>query len=548
MPGLTMSDLDPTEANSLEELAECLNQLHIRADRPAYRELEQRTIHENGLLPGTRLKRTRLGRTTLSDVLLGRKFPGKAFMLTFVVECGIDLEKDPRWEQTWDRLAWRYLAQGAVAEAERLRQQLTAALATKTEADQARQAAEQATKEAQQAAQAKVERVQAELAEREAELSAELERARTEAAATIEAAQQSARAQVAEAQQAAAEQVQAALADRDETVAAANERTRTAEQEASRTRQEVNELWKEARAQAERMLTAAQEQAEKAIVAARAEADRIRNQARTEREEEPPSQRFAWEEPPSQPYGPPEEKTSKQPRRRRRPKDRASSAGRRSTQSPGYGGDGFRPAPSAGSALRRPEPPPWLPATTGPGGAPLPSDAARLSLTGVRLCMPQLGESVTEGTVTRWLKREGDRVEADEPLLEVSTDKVDSEIPSPAAGILHRITVAEDETVAVGAELAVIVPDTPDTLRAGLPVCLPAGWLDETITEGTVTRWLKREGDRVEADEPLLEVSTDKFDTEIPSPGSGILRGITVAKDETVAVGAQLAVIVRWDS
>ena len=74
----------------------------------------------------------------------------------------------------------------------------------------------------------------------------------------------------------------------------------------------------------------------------------------------------------------------------------------------------------------------------------------------VSVSMPQLGESVTEGTVTRWLKKEGERVEADEPLLEVSTDKVDTEIPSPVSGILRGITVAEDETVAVGAELAVI--------------------------------------------------------------------------------------------
>ena len=74
----------------------------------------------------------------------------------------------------------------------------------------------------------------------------------------------------------------------------------------------------------------------------------------------------------------------------------------------------------------------------------------------VTVSMPQLGESVTEGTVTRWLKKEGERVEADEPLLEVSTDKVDTEIPSPASGILRGITVAEDETVAVGAQLAII--------------------------------------------------------------------------------------------
>ncbi|MFD2092144.1 2-oxoglutarate dehydrogenase, E2 component, dihydrolipoamide succinyltransferase [Blastococcus deserti] len=205
--------------------------------------------------------------------------------------------------------------------------------------------------------------------------------------------------------------------------------------------------------------------------------------------------------------------------------------------------------------------------------------------------MPALGESVTEGTVTRWLKQEGEQVEADEPLLEVSTDKVDTEIPSPAAGVLTRILVAEDETVEVGAELAVIggdgdgggdsappasaedadtTPQSPaqqvedagpgpaDEQAApqqeepapasagggggeGTPVTMPA--LGESVTEGTVTRWLKSVGDEVAADEPLLEVSTDKVDTEIPSPVSGTLLEITVNEDETVDVGAQLALI-----
>ncbi|MPQ97633.1 2-oxoglutarate dehydrogenase, E2 component, dihydrolipoamide succinyltransferase [Modestobacter sp. I12A-02628] len=197
--------------------------------------------------------------------------------------------------------------------------------------------------------------------------------------------------------------------------------------------------------------------------------------------------------------------------------------------------------------------------------------------------MPALGESVTEGTVTRWLKQEGDQVEVDEPLLEVSTDKVDTEIPSPAAGVLSKIVVAEDETVEVGAELAVIGGDSdapaepapaqqaepeavqpepaavaePEPARAAAPaeapptggddgsdstpVTMPA--LGESVTEGTVTRWLKAEGDTVEVDEPLLEVSTDKVDTEIPSPAAGVLRTILVAEDETVEVGAQLALI-----
>lgn len=197
----------------------------------------------------------------------------------------------------------------------------------------------------------------------------------------------------------------------------------------------------------------------------------------------------------------------------------------------------------------------------------------------VSVTLPALGESVTEGTVTRWLKAEGERVEADEPLLEVSTDKVDTEIPAPAAGILASIKVAEDETVEVGAELAVIddgtgaqaaapapaeaetvvaevpaaeapapaaeapaaAPAAPAGGASGTDVVLPA--LGESVTEGTVTRWLKEVGEEVTEDEPLLEVSTDKVDTEIPAPASGVLLEIVVAEDETAEVGAKLAVI-----
>ncbi|MFI0925613.1 2-oxoglutarate dehydrogenase, E2 component, dihydrolipoamide succinyltransferase [Streptomyces sp. NPDC021012] len=200
----------------------------------------------------------------------------------------------------------------------------------------------------------------------------------------------------------------------------------------------------------------------------------------------------------------------------------------------------------------------------------------------VSVTLPALGESVTEGTVTRWLKAEGERVEADEPLLEVSTDKVDTEIPAPASGILASIKVAEDETVEVGAELAIIddgtgapaaapapaaeaapapaaapapvaeapaapapVAEAPAAAPAGAAqgtdVVLPA--LGESVTEGTVTRWLKSVGETVEADEPLLEVSTDKVDTEIPAPASGVLLEIVVGEDETAEVGAKLAVI-----
>ncbi|MGH3708294.1 MAG: 2-oxo acid dehydrogenase subunit E2 [Pseudonocardiaceae bacterium] len=184
------------------------------------------------------------------------------------------------------------------------------------------------------------------------------------------------------------------------------------------------------------------------------------------------------------------------------------------------------------------------------------------------VAMPALGESVTEGTVTRWLKQEGDTVEMDEPLVEVSTDKVDTEIPSPIAGVLQRIVVSEDETVEIGAEIAVIgdigeqtrvdqtqtgtsgnnhaqhaagQPTTTSAAGSGTPVTMPA--LGESVTTGTVTRWLKQVGDRVEVDEPLVEVSTDKVDTEIPSPVAGTVLEILITEDETAAIGATLATV-----
>ncbi|SIN11422.1 2-oxoglutarate dehydrogenase, E2 component, dihydrolipoamide succinyltransferase [Micromonospora cremea] len=204
----------------------------------------------------------------------------------------------------------------------------------------------------------------------------------------------------------------------------------------------------------------------------------------------------------------------------------------------------------------------------------------------VSVTMPRLGESVTEGTVTRWLKQEGDTVEVDEPLLEVSTDKVDTEIPSPAAGVLSRIVVGEDETAEVGSELAVIAgegesagggeaapqeqqqapaesvepaaeptaaaegtadevaqDEAPAAAGAGQGTAVKMPALGESVTEGTVTRWLKQVGETIEVDEPLLEVSTDKVDTEIPSPVAGTVLEIKVAEDETAAVGADLAII-----
>ncbi|MBB2976963.1 2-oxoglutarate dehydrogenase E2 component (dihydrolipoamide succinyltransferase) [Microbacterium endophyticum] len=190
--------------------------------------------------------------------------------------------------------------------------------------------------------------------------------------------------------------------------------------------------------------------------------------------------------------------------------------------------------------------------------------------------LPALGESVTEGTVTRWLKKVGDTVQEDEGLLEISTDKVDTEIPSPVSGVIEEILVEEDETIEVGAVLAKIgdgssapqespapaqeepaaeesapaeqvaeektAPvETPSAPAAsgGKDVILPE--LGESVTEGTVTRWLKQVGDPVETDEALLEISTDKVDTEIPSPFSGTLQEILVQEDETIEVGSVLA-------
>jgi hypothetical protein len=137
---------DPSQASTWEDLAECLRLLHIRADRPSLRTLETRTKHASGELPGTRLKRVPLGRTTISDVLAGQKFPGKAFLLTLVEACGADLQTDRRWEQAWDQLAPRHVTPGRT-EAEELRQQLAAA---RDEAEQLRSQVAAATAEAEQ--------------------------------------------------------------------------------------------------------------------------------------------------------------------------------------------------------------------------------------------------------------------------------------------------------------------------------------------------------------------------------------------------------------
>ena len=200
----------------------------------------------------------------------------------------------------------------------------------------------------------------------------------------------------------------------------------------------------------------------------------------------------------------------------------------------------------------------------------------------VSVKMPQLGESVTEGTITRWLKNVGDHVNADEPLVEISTDKVDTEIPSPATGILLSHSAQEDDVVEVGGELAVIgeesevgapvetpapsappaaapvvetvatevvTPEvvveevatpTPATTPLGADTIIVLPALGESVTEGTITRWLKAVGDSVAVDEPLVEISTDKVDTEIPASVAGVLTAITAPEDSVVEVGGEL--------
>ncbi|MBK8812502.1 MAG: 2-oxoglutarate dehydrogenase, E2 component, dihydrolipoamide succinyltransferase [Acidobacteria bacterium] len=205
----------------------------------------------------------------------------------------------------------------------------------------------------------------------------------------------------------------------------------------------------------------------------------------------------------------------------------------------------------------------------------------------VEVVMPQMGESITEGTVSKWLKAVGEKIEKDEPILEISTDKVDAEVPAPSAGVLLEIRAQEGETVEVGTVVAVIgaegtvaaaAPPAPkvETPEVAVAVETPAPpapaeisvaavvaasdnpkskiqnpkssevvmpQMGESITEGTVSKWLKALGDDVEKDEPLLEISTDKVDAEVPSPVAGKLLEIRVAEGETVEVGAVVALV-----
>ncbi|MFP5210595.1 MAG: 2-oxoglutarate dehydrogenase, E2 component, dihydrolipoamide succinyltransferase [Acidobacteriota bacterium] len=186
--------------------------------------------------------------------------------------------------------------------------------------------------------------------------------------------------------------------------------------------------------------------------------------------------------------------------------------------------------------------------------------------------MPQMGESIFEGTITRWLKKAGDVVEKDEPLFEISTDKVDAEIPSPVAGVLSEIKVSEGTTVQVNTVVAVVAeggaavqgapagadhaqaaaaPAAQPAASGSAPAAAPSAGavevvmpqMGESIFEGTITRWLKKAGDVVEKDEPLFEISTDKVDAEIPAPVAGVVSEIRVAEGTTVQVNTVVAVI-----
>ena len=201
--------------------------------------------------------------------------------------------------------------------------------------------------------------------------------------------------------------------------------------------------------------------------------------------------------------------------------------------------------------------------------------------------MPLMGESVMEGTVIEWAKSVGDTVEVDETLLEIATDKVDTEVPSPEAGVLVEILVEADETVEVGQPIAIIDTDKDATVDSSddggaeekaaeepdeapeeqpeeeaepvaasngtggdsggdadgerIEVVMPQ--MGESVMEGTVIEWAKEVGDTVEVDETLLEIATDKVDTEVPSPEAGTLVEILVEADETVEVGQPIAII-----
>src|SRR3954454_3268640 len=182
--------------------------------------------------------------------------------------------------------------------------------------------------------------------------------------------------------------------------------------------------------------------------------------------------------------------------------------------------------------------------------------------TTIQVVMPQMGESVTEGTVLSWFKQEGEEIAADEPLVEISTDKIDAEVPSPGAGTLVKLHVAEGDTVTVGQVLAEIAPtngagasndhdngngapavreapETDDAAGEILEIVMPQ--MGESVTEGTILEWSKGPGNTIAVDETIVEISTDKVDAEVPSPASGTITEILAEAGDTVTVGQFLA-------
>lgn len=185
--------------------------------------------------------------------------------------------------------------------------------------------------------------------------------------------------------------------------------------------------------------------------------------------------------------------------------------------------------------------------------------------------MPQMGESIFEGTITKWLKKPGESIQRDEPLFEISTDKVDAEIPSPVSGTVAEIKVPEGTTVQINTVVATIheegsaaaaaaaapsaeVPPPAPVAAESKPAAVPPAsaaerhevvmpQMGESIFEGTITKWLKQVGDKVERDEPIFEISTDKVDAEIPSPVAGTLTEIKVPAGNTVQINTVVAVI-----
>src|SRR3954463_735637 len=172
--------------------------------------------------------------------------------------------------------------------------------------------------------------------------------------------------------------------------------------------------------------------------------------------------------------------------------------------------------------------------------------------TTVEVVMPPMGDSVSEGSILEWHKQEGDEVSEDETLVEISTDKVDAEVPAPVAGTVVKIHAAEGDTVGVGSVLAEIAPGEngagpaleadEDPPRAGgdtSEIEMPA--MGESVSEGTILEWAKQPGDSVAEDETIVEISTDKVDAEVPAPASGTLTEVLADAGDTVTVGQIIA-------